>query len=85
MVLRLLFILFSVTGWIAELYPKDVAGCIFYIFLFRVGLFTLMYMACLMALAILCLSLPMILKVSTDVWPVLFWCSKIGGGTFKCS
>ena len=38
----------------------------FPIFLFRVGLFTLMYMASLMALAILCPSLPMIWKFSTD-------------------
>ena len=39
----------------------------FPIFLFRVGLFTLMYMASLIALAILCPSLQMILKFSTDV------------------
>ena len=55
-------------------------------FLFRVGLLPLMYMACLMALAILWPSLAMILKFSTIVmWPVMFWCSKIGDGTFKCS
>ena len=30
--------------------------------------------------------LAMILKFSTDVvWPVMFWCSKIGDGAFKCS
>ena len=43
-------------------------------------------MASLTALAILQPSLPMILKFSTDVvWPVLFWCSNIGDGAFKCS
>ena len=58
----------------------------FPIFLFRVGLFTLTYMTSLMAHAILCPSLPMILKSPTDVvWLVLFWCSKIGGSAFKCS
>ena len=30
------------------------------------------------ALAILCPSLPIIWKFSTAVWPVVFWCSKIG-------
>ena len=55
-------------------------------FLFRVGLFTLMYMASLIALAILCPFLLMILKFSTDIaWSVLFWCSKIGDGVCKCS
>ena len=56
-------------------------------FLLRVGLLTLMYMASLMALALIFWpSLPMILKFSTDVvWPVIFWCSKIGEGAFKCS
>ena len=39
-----------------------------------------------MVLAILCLSLPMILKFATDVvWSVLLWCSKIGDGAFRCS
>ena len=57
----------------------------FPIFLFRVGLFILMYMASLMALAILCPSLPMILKFSTAVvWPLLFWCSKMDDGALKC-
>ena len=57
----------------------------FPMFLFRSGLFTLVYMASLMVLAILCPSPSMILKFSTDVvWPVLFWCSKMGDGAFKC-
>ena len=46
----------------------------------------MMYMASFIALAILWPSLPIILKFSTDVkWPVLFWCSNIGNGAFRCS
>ena len=42
-------------------------------FLFRVGLLTLIYIVSFMALAILCPSLPIILKLSTVfVWPVVF-------------
>ena len=56
------------------------------IFLLRAGLLTLIYIASLMALAILWPSLPMILKFYTvGMWPVIFWCSKIGDGAFKCS
>ena len=55
------------------------------IFIFRVWLLTLIYIAFYMALAILCPSLPIILKLSTVVLPVVFWCSKTGDGTFKCS
>ena len=45
-----------------------------------------MYMASSIALAMLWSSLPIILKFSTDVmWPVLFWCSCIGDGAFRCS
>ena len=49
----------------------------FPIFLFRVGLFILMYMASLMALTILCPSLPMILKFSTML------CSQCCSGAQK--
>ena len=57
----------------------------FPMFLFNVGLLSLMYMASFTALAILWSSLPIILKFSTDViWPVLFWCSCIGNGAFRC-
>ena len=43
-------------------------------------------MASFNALAILWSSLPIILKFSTDVmWPVLFWCSCMGDGVFRCS
>ena len=56
----------------------------FPIFLFRVWLFTLMYMASWMAPAILCPSLSLILQFSSDVvQPVLFWCLQIGDGAFK--
>ena len=45
----------------------------FPIFLFRVGLFTLMYISSLMVLAMLCTSLPIIWKFFIDVlWPLLF-------------
>ena len=55
-------------------------------FLFRVGSLTLIYMASLMALAVFWPSLAMILKFSTDVvWPVMFWCSKVGDSALKCS
>ena len=47
----------------------------FPVFLFRVGLFTLMYMDSLMVLARLLSSLPIILKLSRVVtWPLLLWC-----------
>ena len=62
--------------------------CRFYfpMFLFDVGLFTLMYMASFTTLAIMWPSLPIILKFSIDsMWPVLFWCSNIGDGAFRCS
>ena len=55
-------------------------------FLLRVGLLTLMYMASLMALSIFWPSLSMILKFSSVVlWPVMFSCSKMGDGIFRCS
>ena len=56
------------------------------IYLFRVGLLTLLYISSFMAIAILCLYLPMILKLSTVCkWPVVLLCSKIGKGAFKYS
>ena len=67
--------------------PSQKHGRLYFpMFLFNVELFTLMYMASFTALAILWSFLPIILKFSTDVvWPVLFWCSYIGDGAFKCS
>ena len=67
--------------------PSQRCGRLYFpMFLFNVGLFILMYMASFTALAILWSSLPIILKFSTDVmWPVLFWCSCIGDGAFRCS
>ena len=56
------------------------------IFLLRVGLLTLMYIAYFMALVIFWPSLLIILKCCTVVVrPVIFWCSKIGNDAFKCS
>ena len=58
----------------------------FPMFLFRVGLLTLMNMASLMVLAILLSSLPKILKLSIVVlWPLAVWWWKIGEGVFMCS
>ena len=67
--------------------PSQRCGRLYFLmFLFNVGLFTLMYMASFTALAILWSSLPIILKFSLVVmWPVLFWCSCIGDGAFRCS
>ena len=54
-------------------------------YLLRVGLLTLMYMASLMALAIIWPSLSIILKFSSVVlWPVMFSCSKMGDDAFRC-
>ena len=67
--------------------PSQRCGRLYFpMFLFNVGLFTLMYMTSFTALAILWSFLPIILKFSTDVmWPVLLWCSCIGDGAFRCS
>ena len=67
--------------------PSHRCGRLYFpMFLFNVGLLTLMYMASFTALAMLWSSLPIILKFATDVmWPVLFWCSCIGDGAFRCS
>ena len=67
--------------------PSQRCGRLYFpMFLFNVGLFTLMYMASFTALGILWSFLPIILKFSTGVmWPVLLWCSCIGDGAFRCS
>ena len=62
-VLRSLFIYFQFRDGVSELYPKDVAGLYFPTFLFRVVLFTLMFITSLMALTILYPSLTYNLKV----------------------
>ena len=55
-------------------------------FLLRVGLLIVMYIASLMALAIFWPSLLIILKCSTVVaWSVICWCSNFGHGAYKCS
>ena len=85
MVLGLLFVYFQLWNGL-QYHLQKVWQVVLPNFLFNVGLFTLMYMASFTALAILWSSLPIILKFSTDVmWPVLFWCSYIGDGAFRCS
>ena len=66
---------------------SQICGRLYFpIFLFRVGLFTLMYIDSLMVLARLFSSLPIIMKLFSVVsWPLLFWCRNIGEGAFKCS
>ena len=66
---------------------SQICGRLYFpIFLFRVGLLTLMYIDSLMVLARLFSSLAMILKLFNVVtWPLLFWCRNIGEGAFKCS
>ena len=55
------------------------------IYLLRVGLVTLMYIASFMALATFCPSLLIIMKFFTVVvWPVILWCSNIGDDAFRC-
>ena len=66
---------------------SQICGRLYFpIFLFRVELFTLMYIDSLIVLARLFSSLAMILKLFNVVtWPLLFWCRNIGEGAFKCS
>ena len=55
-------------------------------FLLRDGSLTLMKMASLTDLAKYWSSLPMMLKLSTDIsWPVVLWWSWMGDGAFMCS
>ena len=81
------FIMFIFSSGMDCSIPSQRCGRLYFsMFLFNVRLFTLVYMASFTALAILWSSLPIILKFSTDVmWPVLFWCSCIGDGAFRCS
>ena len=55
------------------------------IFLFNVGLLTLMNMNSLTFLAKLCPSLPIIWKLLFVGWPVWLLCWWIGEGSFRCS
>ena len=80
------YLLIFNSGMECNIPPQKCGRLYFPMFLFNVGLFTLMYMASFTALAILWPSLPIILKFSTDVmWSVLFWCSYIGDGAFRSS
>ena len=55
-------------------------------FLFRVGLLTLIYMDSVIILVKPCPSLPTMLKLSMVVrWPVVVWWLCIGEGAFRCS
>ena len=80
-VLRLLFIYFQFWDGVQNSIPNVWQA----VFSNNPPIFTLMYMASLMALAILHLSLPMILKFSTDFVWLVFRCSKLGDDAFKCS
>ena len=61
------------------------AGCTCQYFYSRVGLLTLIYMVSFTALAML-YPLPIIWKLSTVVvQSVVFWCSNISEGAYKCS
>ena len=66
---------------------SQICGRLYFpIFLFGVGLLTLMYIDSLIVLARLFSSLAMILKLfNVFTWPLLFWCRNIGEGAFKCS
>ena len=78
---------FSLSSGIVNKILSHMCGRLYFpMFLFRVGLVTLMNMASWMVLAILLSSLPRILKLSIDViWPLMFWWWYIGEGVFKCS
>ena len=54
------------------------------IFLFRVGLLTLIY-SFFYGSSHIVPSLSMVWKLSTVMWPVVFWCSNIGKDAFKFS
>ena len=71
---------FSFSSGIVNSILSHICGRLYFpMFLFRVGLLTLMNMASLMVLAILFSSLPRILKLSIDViWPLAVWWWKIG-------
>ena len=78
---------FSLSSGIVNKILSHMCGRLYFpMFLFRLGLLTLMNMASWMVLAILLSSLPRILKLSIDViWPLMFWWWYIGEGVFKCS
>ena len=79
------FFIFS-SGIVNSILSHICGRLYFPMFLFRVGLLTLINTASCMVLAKLFSSLPMILKLFIDVmWPLVFWCVNIGEGFFKCS
>ena len=78
---------FSFSSEIVNNILSHMCGRLYFpMFLFRVGLLTLIDMASWMVLATLFSSLPRILKLSIDVlWPLMFLWWNIGEGVFKCS
>ena len=78
---------FSFSSGIVNNILTHMCGRLYFpMFLFRVGLLTLINMASWMVLATLFSSLPRILKLSIDVlWPLMFWWWNIGESVFKCS
>ena len=78
---------FSFSSEIVNNILSHMCGRLYFpMFLFRVGLLTLINMASWMVLATLFSSLPRILKLSIDVlWSLMFWWWNIGEGVFKCS
>ena len=73
---------FSFSSGIVNNILSHMCGRLYFpMFLFRVGLLTLINMASWMVLATLFSSLPRILKLSIDVlWPLMFWWWNIGEG-----
>ena len=67
--------------------PSHIWGRLYLpIFLFTVGLLTLLYLDSLAVLAKSCPSLSTMLKFSMVIrWPVVFWWRCIGQGTLRCS
>ena len=74
MLLCCIFYLLILSSGMVNRTLSQICGRLYFpIFLFRVGLFTLIYIASLMVQAILFSSLPIIWKFSIDVlWPLLF-------------
>ena len=84
-IMLIIYFIFN-SGMVNNILSQMCGRLYFPIFLLRVGLFTLMYMDSLMALARLLSSLPIILKLSKVVsWPLLLCCRNIGDGAFRCS
>ena len=75
-----MYYFFIFSSWIVNSILSHICGRLYFqMFLFRVGLLTLINMASCMVFAKLFSSLLMILKLFIDViWPLVFWCVNIG-------